>query len=129
LRDAYGWNERSVFGDEIPSMTPIWKDIYAQLPSFRNETKVILGNGRMTAFWLDLWFGSLTLAEMFPALFSHTLHPNASVARVLSVPDLQLSLRPRLTHVATCELLELTALMPSVEQNMAAHDTKTFLKQ
>ena len=65
-------------------MTPIWKDIYAQLPSFRNETKVILGNGRMTAFWLDLWFGSQTLAEMFPALFSHTLHPNASVARVFS---------------------------------------------
>ena len=58
LRDAYGWNEHSDFGDDISSMTPIWKDIYAQLPSFRDETKVILGNGRMTTFWLDLWFGS-----------------------------------------------------------------------
>ena len=58
LRDAYGWNEHSDFGDDISSMTPIWKDFYAQLPSFRDETKVILGNGRMTAFWLDLWFGT-----------------------------------------------------------------------
>jgi len=78
----------------------IWKDIYDQLPSFRNEAKVLIGNGLMMAFWLDLWFGSITLADMFPALFSHTLHPNASVAR-RSVSNLQLSLWPRLTAAAT----------------------------
>ncbi|KAG2607040.1 hypothetical protein PVAP13_4NG189933 [Panicum virgatum] len=92
-------------------MTPIWKDIYDLLPSFRKETKVLLGNGLMTAFWVDLWFGPDTLADMFPALFSHTLRPNASVARVFSITTLQLSLRPRLTAAAAQELMELSALM------------------
>jgi hypothetical protein len=73
LRNAYGWNEHFDFGDDIPSITPIWKDIYAQLPSFRNETNVVDGNGQMTAFWLDMWFRFQTLADMFPTLLSHTL--------------------------------------------------------
>jgi hypothetical protein len=64
-------------------ITPIWKDIYAQLPSFRNETKVFVENGQMAALWLDMWFGSQTLADIFPALFSRALWPNASVTRVL----------------------------------------------
>ena len=129
LRDAYGWNEHSDFGDDISSMTPIWKDFYAKLPSFRDETKVILGNGRMTAFWLDLWFGTQTLAVMFSALFSHTLRPNASVAHVLSTPDLPLYLQPRLTHAAASEFQELTALMPSVELNVSTNDTRLSRKQ
>ena len=80
-------------------------------------------HGRLTAFWLDLWFGTQTLAVMFPALFSHTLRPNASVAHVLSTPDLQLSLQPSLTHAAASEFHELTALMPSVELNVSTDDT------
>ena len=81
-------------------------------------------HGRLTAFWLDLWFGTQTLAVMFPALFSHTLLPNASVAHVLSTPDLQLSLQPRLTHAAASEFQELTALMLSVELNVSTDDTR-----
>ena len=81
-------------------------------------------HGRMTAFWLDLWFGTQTLAVMFPALFSHTLRPNASVAHVFSTPDLQLSLQPRLTSAAASEFQELTALMPSVELNVSTDDTR-----
>jgi len=57
LRQQYGWNDDIDFGDDHPSITPIWKDIYTLLPSFREETKVIVGNGRMTAFWNDLWWG------------------------------------------------------------------------
>ena len=64
-----------------------------------------------------MWFGPNTLADMFPALFSHTLHPNASVARDFSITTLQLSLRPRLTAAATQELMELSALMASVQLN------------
>ena len=61
---------------------------------------------------------------MFPALFSHILRPNASVAHVLSTPDLQLSLQPQLTHVAASEFLELTTLMPSVELNVSRSSNK-----
>jgi hypothetical protein len=71
LRLQYGWSDRRDFSDDIPDITPIWKEIYAQLPSFRAETKVLIGHGKMTAFWLDLWCGSQTLAVAFPALFSH----------------------------------------------------------
>lgn len=72
LRQQYGWNDRKYFGDDRPDVTPIWRDIMAELSSFRAETKVAIGNGAMTAFWLDLWCGSQTLAEAFPALFSHS---------------------------------------------------------
>ena len=126
LRSAYGWNDRFDFGDDINSLTPIWKDIYNLLPSFRKETKVLLGNGLMTAFWVDLWFGSDTLVDMFPALFSHTLRPNASVARVFSITTLQLSLRPRLTAAAAQELMELSALMASVQLNESVNDQRVL---
>ena len=79
-RNAYGWNYCFDLCDDIPSITLIWKDIYDLLPSFRKETKVHLGNGLMTTFWVDLWFEPNTLADMCPTLFSHTLRPNASVA-------------------------------------------------
>ena len=73
-----------------------------------------------------MWFGSHTLAETFPALFSHTLGPNAYVARVLMVPSLQLSLRPRLTNTASSELSELTALMSSVELDPSSNDARVL---
>jgi len=126
LRNAYSWNDRFDFGDDIRSMTPIWKDIYDLLPSLRKETKVFLGNGLTTAFWVDLWFGSDTLATMLPALFSHTLRPNASVAQVFSTAALQLSVRPRLTAVAAQELTELSALMASVQLNETIDDRRVL---
>lgn len=61
-------------------------------------------------------------------LFFHiyTLRPNASVARVPSAPNLQLSLRPRLTTAATHELHELVALMGSVDLDGAETDTRVL---
>ena len=45
-------------------------------PSFRNETKVHIGNGSMTAFWLDLCCGyHTTFADIFPALLSTLSSP------------------------------------------------------
>jgi len=38
LRQSYGWNENFDFGDATTEITPIWKDIYALLPSFRDKT-------------------------------------------------------------------------------------------
>lgn len=32
LRLQYGWNEHRDFGDDIASITPIWRDIYALYP-------------------------------------------------------------------------------------------------
>lgn len=87
---------------------------------------VILGNGQMTSFWLDLWCGSLPLAASFPALFSHVTRPHASVAKVLSTPVLQLSLQPRLSNAASMELLELQALVSPTQLNEDAPDSRVF---
>lgn len=67
---------------------------------------MIIGSGTSTAFWLDLWIPqhNTTLATQFLALFSHSTRPNASVARVLSLPLLNLDLMPCLTHAAGHEL-------------------------
>jgi hypothetical protein len=46
------------------------------LQNFRDITAVQVGNGHLTAFWLDLWCGDYTLAERFPALFSHSQRIN-----------------------------------------------------
>lgn len=122
----YGLNDDRDFGDEMVNITPIWKDIYALLPSFRAETLVFIGNGKMTSSWLDLWCGSHPLATTFPALFSHVTRPNASVARVLSSQDLQLPLRPRFTNAARRELLELQALVSPTHLDGDASDVRVF---
>lgn len=110
----------------MANITPIWKDIYALLPSFQAETLVFIGNGKMTSFWLDLWCNSHPLATTFPALFSHVTRPNASVARVLSSQDLQLSLRPRLSNAASRELLELQALVSPTHLDGDVSDVRGF---
>lgn len=67
IRNNYGWNADHDFGDDLPNATPVWKDIYATLPSFRQATKVIIGNGRMTTFWIDLWWGSCFTGAGLPS--------------------------------------------------------------
>jgi len=77
---------------------------------------MVVGPGDATFFWLDNWLGDRPLADTFPALFSHCLRPNSSVAMALTgiqgVPTL--SLRPRLTSAAQSELLVLHAQLSDV---------------
>jgi hypothetical protein len=47
---------------------------------YRDLTLVKLGNGRNTCFWLDSWLGDKPLSIQYPALFSHVVNPNATVA-------------------------------------------------
>ncbi|KAK1642240.1 hypothetical protein QYE76_060045 [Lolium multiflorum] len=53
FRRMYGWNSSRDLGDRHHLDTPIWKDIVARLSFFRSISKVSLGNGSSTAFWLD----------------------------------------------------------------------------
>ncbi|KAL6644549.1 hypothetical protein ACP70R_016157 [Stipagrostis hirtigluma subsp. patula] len=126
VRENYGWNEHRDFGDDLPHATPIWRDIYKNLDSFRDATKVIIGNGAMTSFWKDLWYGEQTLALSFPYLFTHTTRPNISVQKVFAGGALFLALRPRLTAVAEQELGKLLDLMSLVELHNDIHDYRTL---
>ena len=61
-----------------------------------------MGNGRHTSFWHDKWLLNTTIAETFPALFSHCTHPNLTVQAAFHAPFGQF-LHPRLTRAAAEE--------------------------
>ncbi|KAK1669680.1 hypothetical protein QYE76_057839 [Lolium multiflorum] len=95
----YGWNGPHDLGDRHHLDTPVWKDIMAGLAAFRSISKVTLGNGASTAFWMDLWLGDQPLHERYPNLFSHSTRPHINVATTLS-SGLRTNLGPRLTAAA-----------------------------
>lgn len=102
----YGWSVSRDVDTPHPFQSYVWRDIAKGIEFFPSVTMVQIGNGMNTAFWLDLWVPNNThnLATIFPAIFSHSLRPSASVARVLSDPQLQLDLAPRLSNAADIEL-------------------------
>jgi hypothetical protein len=67
-------------------------------------------NGASTSFWHDYWTPSECLATRFPALLSHSLWPNASVA---SVVGSGLALQPSLTTTAAAELASVHGIIDS----------------
>jgi hypothetical protein len=83
--------------------TPVWCAILQGLQNFRDITTVKLGDGSFTSFWLDLWLDDCTLAERFPALFSHSLRKNISVAEAISSGD---------PHSITCAIASPLSLPP-----------------
>jgi hypothetical protein len=124
FKSSYGWSVRKDLGDAHHLDSVIWKDLLSCLPAFRNNTKVAIGSGSLTSFWHDLWFQDATLAQRFPAIFSHTTKPNASVANVCSAQILNLDLHTRLSHAATLELDCLRTLLVSVELDPSATDVR-----
>jgi hypothetical protein len=56
----------------------------ALLPLYRDLTTCRVGDGRLTAFWLDSWVG-IPLCDRFPSLFSHALDKEVSVRSVLTL--------------------------------------------
>lgn len=87
--------------------------IHEELPRYRALTVVAVGDGRTTAFWLDQWLFDDTLAEVFPALFSHCLRPNISVKGALRGPMITL-LRPRLSQAAISDMCLLDDCLQAV---------------
>jgi hypothetical protein len=124
FRDSYGWSVRKDLGDAHHLDSIVWKDLLACLPTFRNYTKVAIGSGSLTSFWHDLWFQDVCLAQSFPAIYSHTTKPNASVANICSSWTLNIALHTRLSHVASSELDSLRTLLVSVELDPSAIDVR-----
>jgi hypothetical protein len=124
FRDSYGWSVRKDLGDAHHLDSIVWKDLLACLPTFRNYTKVAIGSGSLTSFWHDLWFQDVCLAQSFPAIYSHTTKPNASVANICSSWTLNIALHTRLSHVASSELDSLRTLLVFVELDPSAIDVR-----
>lgn len=68
-----------------------------------------LGNGQSTVFWQDVWHKDDSMAERFPALYSHCKLQNLSVQAVVS-GRLRRHLVPRLTTTAAAEKAELETI-------------------
>ena len=74
-----------------------------ELQRYRSVTSVMIGDGKHTSFWHDCWLTESSLANTFPALFSHCVHDKGTVSAILA-SGVQPLLRPRLTRAAHNEL-------------------------
>jgi hypothetical protein len=119
----YGWDGPHDLGDRHHLDTPIWKDIVAGLVAFRLISKVTLGNGTSTAFWMDLWLGDQPLHERYPNLFSHSTRPHISVATTLS-SGLRTILGPRLTAAAAEDFRALSHELSLVDLRLDVPDLR-----
>ena len=124
LSSKYFWSSASDLGDLCHSDTAVWRGILAGLSELRDATLVNVGSGNATFFWLDLWLGNVELAVAFPALFSHCLRPNCSVALALASPNL--FLRPALTNAAATELESLLLLLSTVSVQHEVPDQRSL---
>ena len=74
-----------------------------------------VGNGRTTAFWLDVWLKDRALNERFPALFAVCDKPNILVAQVFSSPSSRPRFRRSFGQIELAEWRQLdVALVPVV---------------
>jgi len=80
-----------------------WQTLRAIIPLYQAITSVVLGDGKCTSFWSDVWFQDEPLAERFPALMSHCTLKQATVLEIKTTGLLP-TLVPRLSTSAEQEL-------------------------
>lgn len=95
------------------------------LQPFRALTRVHVHRGNSTSLSFDDWTPSGPLCLAYPALFSHTIKPTASVAAVLALP-LSQSFQARLITVAAAELSAVRDLINNYG-NDSEPDDRTYV--
>lgn len=114
---------------DVPSMVgelsgQHWDALRSLLPAYQELTQVSLGNGRTTSFWRDAWSPYGRLADLLPALFSHSNKPAASVHTILS-EGIHRHLVPRLTAAAAAELTTLEQIVAMTELRHGVPDRRS----
>lgn len=97
-----------------------WKTLRSILPLYQALTTVEIKDGAATSFWNDVWYMDETLADKFPALYSHCTRKDESVREAVQ-SQLHNTFVPRLTSQATSDLQQ---LQPIVAQSHRLHDVK-----
>jgi hypothetical protein len=95
-----------------------WKALCTLVPLYRSISKVELGDGARSGFWLDEWLSLGALNVAMPALYSHATNVYASV-RVVLRSGLSTALIPRLTAVAEGERRRLGPLLDAMHLTSA----------
>ena len=107
------WIWKEFDGQSLLKSLPLgqhWTSLQKFLPELQKLMTVKIGNGSRTSFWHDCWLGILQLANLFPALYSHTTDCHATVKDVLS-RGLMTMFVPRLSEAANVELHSLQAMV------------------
>lgn len=117
----------SQHGPELGKIDPdsyIARLVVEELPRYRLISRVIISDGKMTSFWHDKWLSHNTLAEMLPALYSHSVRPEILVADAL-LSHISTQLRPRLTNCAREEMRLLQDCLVHIALS-ASPDSRVF---
>lgn len=107
------WIWKEFDGQSLLKSLPLgqhWTSLQKFLPELQKLMTVKIGNGSRTSLWHDCWLGILQLANLFPALYSHTTDCHATVKDVLS-RGLMIMFVPRLSEAANAELHSLQAMV------------------
>jgi len=80
LSARYGMEEDRVKGGGREASL-WWRDVHALCREawFRHNVSRVLGNGKNTWFWSEVWVGEVSLRDRFPRLFELSLFKDMSV--------------------------------------------------
>jgi hypothetical protein len=92
LRRKY-LGEKSFFSCNQRECSQFWKGLQAIKESCLRGIKYVLGDGKKTRFWLDIWFGEIPFRIRFPKLFRICHEQNYTVWEVLQSGGCDLSFR------------------------------------
>lgn len=99
----YGAGAGRDLGDPHYLDTPTWTFLLKVLPSFKECTYNLLGDGKHTSFWFDKWLGERPLAEALASLHSFCSRPNISVVAACPGGTWSFPLHSRLSTQASLE--------------------------
>ena len=103
-----------------------WGSLCVLVPLYRSVSQVCVGNGERCAFWLDPWLPSGPICSGMPALFTHALDDDESVASVLR-RGLRAAVQPRLTPMAESQMVRLAGMLAEVRL-AANNDTRALTR-
>ncbi|KAK1602360.1 hypothetical protein QYE76_016401 [Lolium multiflorum] len=95
-----------------------WGSLLRLLPLYRSFSRVVVGDGTRTSFWLDSWLPVGPLASVMAELFSHCISPSATVRRVVC-GGLDNELVQRLSSSAAGQRVALLELLHGVHLTTA----------
>jgi hypothetical protein len=91
------------------------------MPLYRFISRVVVGDGRCTAFWLDTWHPGDMVWSLLTTLFSYTLNFEDRLAAFLSA-DIYSALVPHPTSAGEHHLGTLPSLLSGLSLSVVTND-------